>query len=447
MIGPRLLQEQHLKLAITPELKQSIRILAMSGDELFRYAQEQALDNPLLDCDERPGRIRRSEPSAYGRRAVRRTADADYDPLRNAADAGRVSLEQRLLGELRQLALPPELYRIAAYLAGNVTESGYLDVPLEDVCAALGVTERTAAEALGRLQSLDPPGIGARTLRECLLLQIDRDRNPAPFARDIADRFLPHLARGKLDAIAGALRADKAQVAAAASYIRGLDPRPGLSASDEPPVYVVPDAVVEAAPDGFAVEMNPASVPRLSLNGDYCRLLDGPVPPEASAFLTGRLQSAQWLIRCLRMRQRTLSGVIRAMFEEQPHFLAEGVGALRPMTMATIAEKLGIHESTVSRAVRDKSVRTPHGVFPLKFFFSSGLASEGGGTVSAKAVKLRIRRLIEGENKSRPYSDREIARELAAQGVTLSRRTVAKYRDELNILPSSLRRREECHTG
>lgn len=435
MIGQQLLQEHELKLAISPRLKQSLHMLSLPALELNEYVKELAQENPLLEIEERAGSF------AYGVRTGGRPGNAGYDPLHGAPDTSGLSLERQLLRQLRELALPPALFRVAAYMAGNVTESGYLDVAIDDVCAALGVKPQTAEAALDRLQSLDPPGVGARNLRECLLLQIDRDPRRAPFAREVADRFLPQVARGELEKVASTLGTTKAHVREALAYIRALNPRPGLSASPEPPAYIVPDAIVVAQPEGFAVVMNPAGIPKLSVNNAYCRLLERADAPGASSFLRDRLKSAQWIVRCMHMRQRTLAQVVYAIMDEQQPFLREGVSGLKPLTMSDIAYKLGVHESTVSRAVRGKTVLTPEGAYPLKFFFSASVSLSDGGAMAATSVKLRLKRLIEAENKSRPYSDGQLADALAAEGVRISRRTVAKYRDELRIANASRRKR------
>ncbi|MDF2663975.1 MAG: polymerase sigma-54 factor, partial [Paenibacillus sp.] len=279
-----------------------------------------------------------------------------------------------------------------------------------------------------------------RDLRECLLIQMSRDTACDRYAREVADRYLSELARGRLEQIAAALGITRARLTETCVYIRTLEPRPCLASSAAEPAYIVPDAVIEGDADDFAVRMNEGSVPKLSLNEEYCRLTKGKESSELGLFLSDRVKSARWVLRSLRMRQQTLARVIRTIIEEQPLFLKEGVKGLKPMSMADVSEKLEVHESTVSRAVHEKYVLTPNGVYPLKFFFSAGLATSDGGLVSATTVKLRIRQLIEAENKSSPLSDRQIAAALAKERIRVSRRTVAKYRDELNIIPSSSRK-------
>ncbi|TNJ63700.1 RNA polymerase factor sigma-54 [Paenibacillus hemerocallicola] len=431
MHGYRLVQEQRQKLAMTAELKQSIHMLALSGDELSQYLREQAADNPVLDIEER------RDGFVCGERVVSSGRHGNGFP--DAAEAEE-TLERKLLAQLRLQPLPPALYRAAAYMAGNLTDAGYLGVGLDEVSSACGVDPTVAEAALGHLQALDPAGVGARDLRECLLIQMSRDTACDRYAREVADRYLSELAHGRLEQIAAALGITRARLTETCAYIRTLEPRPCFSLSAAEPAYIVPDAAIEGDADDFAVRMNEGSVPKLSLNEEYCRLTKGNESSELGLFLSDRVKSARWVLRSLRMREQTLARVIRTIIEEQPLFLKEGVKGLKPMSMADVSEKLGVHESTVSRAVHEKYVLTPNGVFPLKFFFSAGLATSDGGLISARTVKLRIGQLIEAENKSRPLSDRQIAAALAEERIRVSRRTVAKYRDELKIMPSSSRK-------
>lgn len=431
MDGYRLVQEQKQKLAMTAELKQSIHMLGLSGGELSQYLREQAADNPVLEIEERrDGFACRARDRAFGKSG---------DGVHDAAEAEE-TLERKLLGQLRLQPLPPTVYRAAAYMAGNLTDAGYLAVGLDEVSSACGVDPEAAEAALGHLQALDPAGVGARDLRECLLIQMSRDTACDRYAREVADRYLTELAHGRLEHVAAALGITRARLSETCAYIRTLEPRPCFSSSAAEPAYIVPDAAIEGGPDGFAVRLNEGSIPRLSLNEDYCRWTKGKQSPELALFLSDRVKSAMWVMRSLRMRQHTLATVIRAILEEQPLFMKEGVMGLKPMSLADVSDKAGVHESTVSRTVRGKYVLTPFGVFPLKFFFSAGLATADGGQISARTVKLRIRRLIEAESKSSPLSDRQIAAALAEERIRVSRRTVAKYRDELNIMPSSSRK-------
>lgn len=435
MLGYQLVQDQSTKLAITPELKQSIHILTMSAEELIRYLQEQEAENPVLELEFRRGY------DMYGGRS-RGAIDngREPDPLRNARQA-QDTLESNLKSQLRLLSLPKEVYRIAVFIAGNLSDDGYLDLPVIEIRRKLGVSEELLRTALEALQSLEPAGVGCRDLRECLLLQIVRDPAAPPFAYEIADRFLPELAYRKLEKAAAALNIPVEKARLAADYIRGLNPRPGLAFAALETQYIVPDVIVESHEDGFTVSMHPVNLPRLSINSSAREWVILRGSAEASSYLNSCVRSARWLVRSVEKRNRTLMRVVIAIMEEQRRFLAEGIRGIAPMKMNTISAKLNVHESTVSRAVQGKFVLTPHGVLPLKYFFSAGLSTMGGGGISSRSVKARIKELIDEEDKHRPYSDQHIADVLGAEGIRLSRRTVAKYREQMQIMPSALRKR------
>ncbi|HAF99657.1 MAG TPA: RNA polymerase sigma-54 factor [Paenibacillus lactis] len=435
LLGYQLVQDQSTKLAITPELKQSIHILTMSAEDLIRYLQEQEAENPVLELEF--GR----DFDVYGRSSRAAIVNGhELDPLRNARQA-QDTLESRLRSQLRLLSLPKEVYRIAAFMAGNLNDGGYLDLPVIEVRRKLGISEELLRTALEALQSLEPAGVGCRDLRECLLLQIVRDSAAPPYAYEIADRYLPELANGKLGKVAAALHIPMEKARTASDYIRGLNPRPGLAFAAIETQYIIPDAIVESHGDGFTVSMHPANLPKLSINSssrDWVMLRGS---AEASSYLNVCVRSARWLVRSVEKRNRTLMRVVMAIMEEQRRFLAEGIRGIAPMKMNTISAKLNVHESTVSRAVQGKFVLTPHGVLPLKYFFSTGLSTIGGRGISSRSVKARIKELIDNEDKNCPCSDQHIADVLGAEGIRLSRRTVAKYREQMQIMPSAFRKR------
>ncbi|SDS89521.1 RNA polymerase, sigma 54 subunit, RpoN/SigL [Paenibacillaceae bacterium GAS479] len=477
-------QEQHQRLALTQEMRQSLALLSMPAIELDRCVRELAADNPLLEYREAPA-LR----GLSGRRSA--SAWNAADPL-DRAPAGPQTLEAELLGQLRLLGPPAPLRRAAGYLAGNLDESGYLALSLEEAAQQLGITAELAAEALRLLQSLQPAGIGARSLRECLLLQLDRgprsasgareqreclpqqlDRDPQPApgvreqrecqpqqldhelqlasgARELADRWLPQLAERKWDEISEGTGMSRDEVEAARLHLRGLDPRPGLRLSSARTESIIADARVGLTADSeLSVELNTAWEPRLSLAGSDGFLAGVRREHEAYAYIEGYRSSARSLLNSLATRRQTLRKVVEAIFIEQQAFLQVGWSGLRPLTMANVALVLGVHESTVSRAVADKYVRTPHGVFSLKAFFSATLGRGGSEEVSAVAARQRLAALIAAESRSRPLSDQQLAKMLSEEGVPLSRRTVAKYRDELRIPCSTARRDADArvHAG
>ncbi|GIO31084.1 RNA polymerase sigma-54 factor [Paenibacillus albilobatus] len=433
MLGYQLVQDQRLKLAITPELKQSIHILSLPGDELLQYLQEQATENPVLELE-----IRRETPVTDAK-IGRGGGSPPMDPFLNAA-CRQDTMEEKLLSQLRLLSIPPAVFKAAAYMAGNLNDDGYLDVPLAEIGKRLNVGEPLLELALEKLQSLEPAGIAGRDLRECLRLQIVRDPKPVPFALDVVEGYMQDAASGNVGRIASELRITKEQAARALQYIRSLNPRPGTALGVFEPQFIVPDAVVERHAEGFTVSLHRSSLPRLSISDEYRLWAKKHPSAEAMSYVNRCVKSAAWLVRCVEMRKATLLKVVHAMMEEQREFVSDGVKGLRPMTLNKISQKLNMHESTVSRAVNGKFALTPHGVFPLKYFFAAGVASGDGGLASSRMVKARIKEMIDAEDKSRPYSDQNITDLLALEGIRLSRRAVAKYREELRIMSSSGRK-------
>jgi RNA polymerase sigma-54 factor len=432
-LGFHLSLEQKLKLNITPELKQSIHILQLSGYELFQYLQELAVENPVLEI------TTQSESFYTSKKTGKPFESVQTDPLWNVK-AVEETLEESLLSQLRMLRLSRHVHKAAAFLAGNLNDNGYLSISLLEACASLKMPAETVETALSHVQSLDPPGVCARDLRECLLLQIARDPQTMPAVYEVTSRHLNHLSQGRLDKISSDLGISQEQVINIWKYIRGLNPRPGLAFFKIERNYIIPDAIIQRSPEGFTVTMNQANLPKLALNTEYYRWIKDDSNEEAFFFLKERVRTAKWIMRSVELRRQTLTRVIEAIMEEQIVFLEEGVHGIKPMNLKLISEKIGLHESTVSRAIHNKFVQTPNGVLDLKFFFSTGIQTDDGAFASMKKVKARIKELIAEENKKHPYSDQKIVGSLAMDGIRISRRTVAKYRDQLKILPSSQRK-------
>ncbi|CAK4828110.1 unnamed protein product [Aphanomyces euteiches] len=428
----QLSQEQQLKLAMTPELKQSIHILQLSSYELARYLQEQALENPVLDIQELPepfAKIRKS--SSY--------SNQDVDPLWRLCAEGE-TLEEWLGSQLRISGVEVLLYKIALFMAGNLLDNGYLAMSLTQISTALNQPIHTVEAALQALQSLDPPGVGARDLRECLLLQIHRETATPVGAYEMVRDHMQLIAQGKLKEIADKLKISLEQVKTGLRYIRSLNPRPGLEfCPTERQHYIVPDALIRKEEYGFVVHMNASNLPKLSVNMGYAKFAKE-MQDQHAYDLREKVKSASWIVRSLNQRMLTLTRVIQVLAAEQLDFLEHGPGVLKPLNLKAIAEKLELHESTISRTVQNKYVQTPFGVFELKYFFSASLQTTDGSCTSIKNVKLRIKQLIAEENKKQPYSDQKMVDLLMAEGIRISRRTVTKYREELNILSSVIRK-------
>ncbi|KIL37279.1 hypothetical protein SD71_00790 [Cohnella kolymensis] len=423
--GLQLTQQLNMKLMLKPELQQSLHILQLSNYDLIQYLNEEAMENPVLEIEAPPISL-----TAMGKSSqyIKRGADTLW-----GVQARKETLEHILLSQLRMANNPAHLYKIAAFLAGNLDDAGYLRISAADTAACLAQPEEAVEQALAILQSLEPAGVGARDLRECLLLQIARDPLAVSGADKVVGEYLQLLAQAKLDKIALQTKLPLSEVNRIAAYIRGLQPRPWSASGSEEVVYTVPDAFIYQEDGKTVIRMNQGALPQLTLNRQW----------DSVPFMKEKLKSAMSIVHGLKQRQVTLYRVILAIFDEQASFLSQGEKALKPLTLRVVSERLQVHESTVSRAVQGKFVRTQFGVFELKQFFCSALATDSGEHASAKRVKIRLKELIARENKQSPLSDQKLVDILNREGVRISRRTVTKYREELNVLSSSLRKRME----
>ncbi|MCY9696841.1 RNA polymerase factor sigma-54 [Paenibacillus alginolyticus] len=430
--GYSLTQVQNQKLTMTPELQQSIHILQLSSYELSQYLQEQALENPLLDIESFTSSSLKTGKSSQ-------LSGSISDPLWKAK-AKEETLEQCLLSQLRIAGVPDDVYKTAAYLAGNLDDRGYLPLSISEVSTFLNKPKEVVEVALSCLQSLEPPGIGARDLQECLLLQISRDPAAPHGTFEVVSQNMQQLAQMKLDKIAQQLGATLMQVKEIVTYIRNLNPRPGMAFSWIEESYMIPDATIYKEQGNIVIQMNAGAIPKTSVNTDYYSHIQQAGCQDAVSFIKEKWKTADWVVRSLEQRKMTLYRVIRAIFEEQLAFLEIGVRGIKPLTLKMISEKLDLHESTISRTVQNKYIRTPYGVLELKYFFSSGLQSDEGELTSIKTIKIRIKELISQEQKKQPYSDQKVVEILTEEGIRISRRTVTKYREEMHILSSALRK-------
>ncbi|PYE48577.1 RNA polymerase factor sigma-54 [Paenibacillus barcinonensis] len=432
MLDVQLVQEQRFRLSITPEIKQSFHLLTLSGQELIRYLQDAVADNPLLELEEISFSPYRSA------RVTEQLWHGAYDPLLQARGA-EPTLEQVLASQIRITLAPEEQKKAAVYLAGSLNDNGYLKMELDEVRAELGMSMDQVTAGLKLLQSLEPVGVGARNLQECLLLQIQRDASAVQHAEQMVLMGLEALVPFHPGRMAGKLGITAQAAQQAYDYITRLDPKPCRSIGcDESLHYVTPDAAVELVNGEMMLSLYTAGNFRVSLNEACKSWIRETSPGERWG---RRAAEARSILRSVQLRRRTLLRVITAVMDEQKRFLSEGPDALVPLNLAVIAERINMHESTVSRAVNGKTIRTPFGMYSLKAFFDTGLKTLSGHETSSLAVKRRLREIIRSESLSRPYSDSQLAAILAGEGIVISRRTVAKYRDELRILPSLERKR------
>lgn len=457
----RLKVEQTRQLIITPELKQAITLLQYSSLELQNYIQEELLRNPMLElCDSEAAE--EEEPSEeyeeddfpweeYFRDMDLETSGPVTDP--GARDWGNVpaiesyvrgqdTMMEGLLGQLGLVPLSSRQYSIASYLIGNLDHNGYLRGETGELAAAIGASAGETEEALRIVQNLEPTGIGARNLQECLLLQLSSLEDPPWPAVEIVKQFLSAIADGRYRHIAEKLGCSIKKVQEAVDYIRTLNPKPGsLFGGTAETRYVVPDIYVEKVEDRYVVVINDNLTPHLRISSYYRQMFQNELDDkELSDYVKSNLSKASWLLRCIEQRRLTLYRVAQQIAEIQKPFLEYGIKKLKPLTLKDVARAIGVHESTVSRASANKYMQTPRGLFPLSFFFPSGFAGKEGRNYSSSSVKNYLQELIEREDPRTPLSDQQLTDLLKGKGVTISRRTVAKYREELSI-PASFRRR------
>ena len=434
--------ELRQELKLTPQLLQSMEVLQMTSQELLEYITRQAEENPLLD---------QSDPPEQGYEALRRQAgwidggvgrssfiheDVSAEPGR--ADQELESLAAFLRDQLHRRRLANPLNALCEYLAELVDEDGYLAQEDLDGLSALKIPQPLIDQALEVLQSLDPPGVGARSLSECLLLQLSRRKGADPLAMDIAARFLPELGRKHYAAIAQKLGVDPQAVRAAERVISGLDPHPGRAFQGaEPTVYIRPDVFVAELEGEWKVVLNDYYLPRVSINDYYLRLLKESGEKETRDYLRQKLQQAKWLLDNLERRGSTLRRCAEAALEAQRPFFTGETAALTPMTLSALAEKLALHPSTVSRAVRGKYLQCRRGTYPLRYFFSRPVS----GGISRQAAKQTLLALVKAEDPCHPLSDQALCGLLEGRGIYIARRTVAKYRLELGIRSSAAGRK------
>jgi RNA polymerase sigma-54 factor len=442
------------KLVMTPQLQQAIKLLQLSLAELAATIQQELAENPALEeaadpktegqIDDMAGLhdyLNASDfPSKFTSGSERKESNSF-----EAFTAGRETLADHLLKQFALTAPTAEEEQIASLIAGSLDADGYLRVSTDEIAEMSGCSTDKIEKVLALMQSFDPPGVCARDLRECLLLQIDKSNMVDSVAGKIVSDHLEDLAKRDYRSIARALKVNPEKVAAAASVIEHLEPRPGRPFADAPPQYIKPDIYVLKIKGEFVISLNNDGLPVLRISTFYANALKNAnaITEQAKGYIGEKLRSAQWLIKSIHQRRRTIYSVMESIVRHQRDFFENGVSRLKPMVLRDVADDIDMVESTVSRVTTNKYAHTPQGIYELKYFFSSGLESRRGGPVSARAVQDRIRRMIAAEDPCRPLSDERIAGMLQAEGIDIARRTVAKYRERAGIEASSRRRRRE----
>ncbi|MZP29382.1 RNA polymerase factor sigma-54 [Heliobacterium undosum] len=480
--------EQSQKLVMTPELRQAIAILQMNTLELSLFVEQELAQNPLLEAvdspiegvaGERPSpeslspdRERHQETPDRGAPGGDAPEQAMFDPVEGKGDlfnreagvpelrrrddvdpaaaferetpAEGPTLQEHLESQLRLAVSDGLRRRVGEYIIGNIDERGYLRMAPAEITAAVAVEEEVVREALETVQSFDPPGVGARDLAECLRIQLRRQGQSTPQLERILEEHLPDVAAGRLHRIAQRLKVTVGEVQAMVDRIKELDPKPGVAYGGERDNRpILPDVIVERVDGEYVILIHDGALPRLTVNRTYRRILhEEGAAAEAKQYVEDRLNAALSLIRAIEQRRSTLHKVVTVIVEWQRPFLEQGLSGLKPLTLRDVAMRAGVHESTVSRSVAGKYAQTPRGLFELKFFFGSGVRTATGEEKAASGtIKPLIRQMIDREDKHHPLSDQQIAEALNEQGIPLSRRTVAKYRDELGIPATTQRRR------
>ncbi|MDI6739118.1 MAG: RNA polymerase factor sigma-54 [Candidatus Edwardsbacteria bacterium] len=461
---------QELRQVLAPEMLQLLKLLQLPTLELQQLVRQELEDNPLLDEvseEEAP-----AEASDYT--ADEHEADpGDKDPimdtdkidwenyLQEGLDDGyyaprgqqnekmlepiivsSTSLQDYLLSQLRIACTNPADLAIGEYIIGNLNGDGYLEEDITAMAQALGQAEDHVLKVLMLVQTFDPSGVGARSIRECLLIQLAQQGLENSVVWAIVEHHLEDLERQRYQNIARALRISRDDVVKAREAIASLAPKPGAAYSAEEVKFIYPDLVIERQNGEYAVYNNDQNVPRVRVTPGYRQILLSArkSSPDDRAYVIKKLESARFIVRMIEQRRRTVLRIMNSIVERQKDFLDRGIRFMKPMTMRKVADDIGMHESTVSRAVQSKYVWTPNGLLALRFFFGGGLRSERGED-SVKGIKDKIVELVRGENPKKPLTDRQIVDIMAFDGIHIARRTVAKYRQEDRILSVKLRRK------
>jgi len=476
-----LYQSQQLRqeMKLSPRMMQALRFLQAPLPELHELLREELAQNPVLEEKVMESEVGQTPPEPAASTLDEVDHENDYEPgdfgreidalekmlqprsiekseggaPSAEADAKRqffmdsltapISLYDHLEELLNESGLEEDLKKAGKYIIGNVDENGFLTVDLAEVAREAGVPESTVKKALELIQEFDPAGVAARDLKECLLIQLRRQGCGAesPVAQ-LIEHHLDLFAEHSVSELSKVSGLKESEVSQAMRLVSTLDPKPGLRFSSTPSLYVTPEVeILPSAEGGYGVKMLRDGLPRLRISSEYEAMLKDPeTAAEARKYLNKKIRSGRFLVDSLQQRRDTIRRIAEQIAAAQGAFFKKGISRLRPMTMGAVAEKLGLHETTVGRAVSGKYVRTPQGVFELKFFFTAGLKTADGGSISTEAVKEAVAKLIGNEDLKHPLSDQDIANQLKGQGVRVARRTVAKYREKLGVPPSHKRK-------
>jgi RNA polymerase sigma-54 factor len=479
-----LYQGTHLKqeMKINPRLYQAMDLLYMPLLDLQQHIKQEMLNNPFLEMEEPQVTDEEIKPTEKEKEEKEKAEEIDWEEiLLDGFEAGgrRAEYEEKeyfepvpvetrdlydhLRDQLVLLRLSPRQLLLGEEIIGNIDENGYLTCTIEEAVQGLNQWVEDAGadwaadddeplkpftipeteDMLRILQGFDPAGIAARDLRECLLLRLQDAELEDTLAYRIVREYFDQLINHRWSEISKELSITPRDVQSAADEISKLDPKPGLKYSAPPDNYITPDLIVEKIDGEYLVFLNDTSLPRLKLSRAYREIAKdkSKFKGENKEFISNKLNSANWMIQAIEQRRQTMLKVMNFIVDRQREFFEKGVQYLKPLTLREVAEVISMHESTVSRVTNEKFVQTPRGVLPLKFFFSSGLSTTSGEDVSARGIKAKIEKLVSDEEAKRPLTDQAIVNILRDEGIQIARRTVAKYRDQLGILPARMRKR------
>jgi RNA polymerase sigma-54 factor len=476
------------QLLMTPQLQQAIKLLQLSRMELEQFVATQLAENPCLEegvsespeeaaqvereaerteeqvvnesmaeatniVDKAPGEDKpevdwetmsrfAEQQSATSSTVSRKQASDDEHPNYENMVSKVGTLQEHLMAQIGELDFDDTELRIASQLTGNIDDRGYLTITTQDIATTEGFEHDQVEDILDTIQRLDPPGIGARDLKECLQLQVRNAGLRNGVVEKIIDNHLPELENRNFVAIAKAMKISLEAVIESVQIIAELEPVPGRQFGANEAQYITPDVYVFKLGDEWVVNLNEDGLPRLKVSNFYSKMMTDAKPKgDEKNYISEKVKSAEWLIKSIRQRQRTIFRVTESIVKRQRDFFDHGVEHLKPMILKDIAEDISMHESTISRVTNNKYVHTPRGVFELKYFFNSSVTRSDGQDVASESVKRMISDLIKVEDARRPLSDQRIVELLEEKGIQLARRTVAKYREQLQILPSSKRKK------
>jgi len=497
MAGLQLSQRLNQSLVLAPQLQQSLALLQAPTLELKALVEAELQQNPVLEemATENPDlseKVSDGESSSEANDPTEPPADlnADYGENGEAGETAPVddfqaefeklvqldqewrdhfsqansptratpedeerrqfmfdslvagtSLAENLLEQVRDSSLSPADHPVADAIIGNVDDYGYLKASVEEISALGNVAGDKIIEVLKVIQTFEPAGVGARDLRECLLLQLEREGEQESLEYEIVRDYMEALGKRRIPEIARGTGASVEEVQESLAKIARLEPRPGRAFLANMDQFVLPEVFVKRSGDDFVVSTNNEHIPHLRISNVYKDLMSqGSNTAEVKNYIREKIRAGKFLIKSLHQRQSTIANIAKEIVKRQRDFMDKGVAHLRPLTMVQVAEVVGVHETTVSRAVSGKYMETPQGVFEMKYFFTAGLQTDSGANVSNTSVKDMIAEIFKAEDASKPLSDQEVVKMLKDKGIVIARRTVAKYRMELNILPSNLRK-------